>query len=412
MPSTSDPALWSADHRITTSDLIVGVERLAILYRESTAVANTTTNVVQQLLAQGMMALRQNAVFAGLVNREVESLTGQKMSSVDVPIPSAITAVAVTSDKVPPTTADVAPTSVTLTLDKWYESPFHLNDKELLEVAEGVVPMQASEAIKALVNQVESDLFACVDGQFYSYVGTAGTTPFASDTSAYRNARAKLNQLLAPMDARRVLLDADAESNLLGLTQFVNANERGDREGILEGLIGRKLGADWYLDQNVPTHTLVGAGTPLIDDASVTVGDTTVHTDGWTTKPVAGDIFTVAGDTQTYTVQSSTTLVGTDSDITFSPAAKVAWADDAAITMKASYVKNLLFQRDAIAFASRPFAGSDPFALGKFETFVDPVSKLALRLEVTREHKRTRFSYDILYGCKVVRPELGCIIAG
>ena len=60
-----------------------------------------------------------------------------------------------------------------------------------------------------------------------------------------------------------------------------------------------------------------------------------------------------------------------------------------------------------------PTASTSATGLGNLiQSAVDPVSGLSLRLEVSREHKRTRFSYDILYGADVVRRELGCRIAG
>ncbi len=48
-----------------------------------------------------------------------------------------------------------------------------------------------------------------------------------------------------------------------------------------------------------------------------------------------------------------------------------------------------------------------------FETGpVDPVSGIALRLEVSRQYKQTTFSYDILGGAQLIRPELAAIVAG
>src|SRR5436189_3743624 len=66
-------------------------------------------------------------------------------------------------------------------------------------------------------------------------------------------------------------------------------------------------------------------GSPRLDDSIARpVGTTVLHMDGFTVKPTEGDSFTIAGDTQVYTVQSATTLVGTDSDVTFAPGLRVA----------------------------------------------------------------------------------------
>jgi hypothetical protein len=75
-------------------------------------------------------------------------------------------------------------------------------------------------------------------------------------------------------------------------------------------------------------------------------------------------------------------------------------------------VQNLVFHRDCFALASRPLATTDLFGLGNFQSALDPISGLVLRLEITRQHKQTRFSYDILWGAQCVRPELGCVMAG
>lgn len=376
--------------------------------------SNTTTNLIPQLLAQGLLALREQAVMPRFVNRAYETMAGEKGSTIDVPISSAITASAITAPSYTfPDDSGVSPTKVSISLNKWYEAAFFLSDKDMLECMGGTIPLQAAEAVKALANQVDDDLLALYKS-VYGYAGTAGTTPFSTDLTEYLDARKALNNQLAPMDPRYVVLDADAEANALGLRAFQDASFRGDSAGINEGIIGRKLGATWFVDQRVPKHT-AGTGSGLtLDNTDMVAGvkTATLAAAGSGTL-VVGDVFVFGSDTsgQTYVATSAASSAG--GAFTFEPALKTSWtANNSTVTIKGDHRANMLFHRDAFALANRPFAGADPLGVGIFQSAVDPISGLTLRLEVNREYKRTRFSYDILYGVQAVRAALAARIAG
>ena len=382
--------------------------------------ANTLTAVVPKLLAQGLRALRQNSITPRLVNRKYEQDPGTQGTTIDVPIPSSITAVAVTPAATPPSTADIAPTSVAVALDQWKEAPFYLTDKEKTEIMNGVLPMQASEAVKAIANDVDNYLLGLYPA-FYGYHGTAGTTPFGSTPGVLdgTNAMKVLNEQLAPRGDRHVMLDAAAEAQALGLREFADVNFSGSIQAIVEGNLNYKLGANWWMNQNIPTHTAgtaSAAGVTLaVDDGSgVAAGLKTVTMDvaASTATIVAGDILSFANHSQTYTVTTGGTVNTTGIAISFEPALQAAVVDDEAVTVRKSHVVNLAFHRDAIAFATKPLASTIDPRLGLALSQVDPISGLALRLEVSREHKRDRYSFDILYGAQVVRRELGMRLAG
>lgn len=380
--------------------------------------ANVLTEVTPKLLAQGLMALREYCVMPRMVNRDYDTMAAQQGSTIDIPIPSAVATRDVTPSNSNPSTPDSSPTSVAVPLDQWKEAPFYLTDKETLEIMNGVIPMQASEAIKSLANTVNGYIMDKYKG-VYGFAGAAGTTPFASSMAEATEARKNLNVQLAPTGDRRFILDPDAEANALDLRALQDASYSGSAAGLIEGSIGRKMGFDWFMDQLIPTHTagtittgLVSkAATPVAEGAKTLIATTAATTGACDLKE--GDIITFAGDDQTYVLTADAVQASPAADVTlnFYPGLKVALTGGDNIEVKDSHVVNLAFHRDAIAFATRPLAETD-FGMGNVMSSVDPVSGLALRLEITREHKRTTFSYDILYGGKLVRPELATRVAG
>jgi hypothetical protein len=375
---------------------------------------NTTSNIVNTIFAQGLVALREMAVMPRFVNLDYSTQPGQRGSTIQISVPAAITTGNVTPSNTPPDDTGITPTAKTITLDQWKEAPFFLNDKEILEIDEGFANKQITESIRSLANTVDSAILALYT-KVYGYGGAAGTTPFANDYSEFTTARAALNRQLAPKTPDRYcVVDEDAEANAVNLRPFTDKSYRGNGDTLLTGEIGRILGAMWAMDQNVPTHTAGTASGATTDNTGYALGIKTVTlASAGTGTILVGDIITFAGDTQTYTVVTGDADVSGGGTVVFEPGLKVAIAaSTTAITVKSSHVCNMLFNRDAFALATRPAEASDALNLANRRSMVDPVSGLALTLEVSRQHYRTRYAFSILYGVLCVRPEFAARIAG
>jgi hypothetical protein len=384
--------------------------------------ANTIPAVMTQLTARAVNVLRRRSHMARYVTTAYSLTPGQKGKTVDVEIPPTQTAGAITAANSTPSNTDVTATTVAVTLDKWYGADFHMSDQDMSRVDKDLnfFPAAAEASLDAVVKQVDDDLLG-LHTDVYSAGGTAGTTPFASTAAAYTTGSRKLlNESLAPTRDRYVVLDADAEANAVNLSAFQSLYASGDQNVIVEGEIGRKLGADWALNQGVISYvggTLTNGSGKLakVNDASYTVGESTVDIDDTSLSGtiVKGDIFTVAGDTQQYVVTAGQTAAGNAiAAMAFTPTSKVAWADDAVVTFVADHQANLNFQRGAFALATAPLE-SAPDGLGTMtQTIVDPLSGLTLRLEVSRQYKQTRWEWDVLYGVRTLRAELAAKILG
>lgn len=381
--------------------------------------AQDLSAITPKILAKGLQALRLQCVMPQLVNFDWSVEAAQKGATIDIPVSAAIAVQDVTAANTPPVTADTTPTLVQVPLDQWKEAPFYMTDKDLLQASNDILPLQASEAVKAIAETVNAYIITQMAKGFYSQVYTSGTDPLGSDLSAIIAARKLMAKTAAPLNPRRFVISPEAEGNALGLTQFTNVQVSGSTAGLVEGTLGRKLGFDWYMDQQIgqsPCSAPLSAGAATCNGVNA-LGATTISIAKATGTHVLveGDIFTKAGDTQQYVVCNSpnVTLIVGNTNVSIYPPLKVATTGGEAITLQPASKANLAFHRDAFAFASRPLRQTE-FAEVPVHTMTmtDNVSGLSLRLEITREHKRYRWSFDCLYGGKVVRREFGARVSG
>jgi len=396
--------------------------------------SNTLTNVIPQILAMGLRTLREQAIMPRLVNSSLGDDAREKGDTIDIPVAAALTARNVVPDQTA-TNVTITPSKQTVTLTRWRESCFMLTDRDIGDAYQGIVPRQADEAVKALANDVDSWILQQLYQKAYHNAGTAGTTPFAgvapaTTLAAFKSLRTKLVKANCPMDENlHVVLDPDAEANALIMSPFLKADERGDQGAIIAGMIGRKLGMNWWVDQNVQTHTAGGvttaagtAVTPAIAVAISATAEATALTMTYSSTNIGslkvGDLFTIENNTtQQFVVTaavSTTTIAGnTTVTVAFQPPLTVKASTTNVITFKTTHVANLAFHSSAFYFASRPLLATSQDGLGSiFQSAIDPVSGLALRLEVSRQNKMNTWSFDILYGGKCVRPALAGRLLG
>lgn len=384
---------------------------------------NTVTQILPVLFSQGLLALREACVLPRLVNLDFDPAPANTGDTVNVMLPTAQTATDVTPGPTPVTPPDIAPVRVPITLNQWKKAGFHLTDKQRAEIANGLEVAQVSEAIRALANAVNASIFALYT-KVYGMHGTAGTTPFGgTDLADASGVRKVLNRQLAPETPRRMVLDVEADANLVRHPYIAATYARGGSETNRTGRYGAPvMGFEVFYDHQVPLHT-----SPAFSAGAVTVnGAHTIgagSTDGGRTGTVsiakatnshnllAGDILTFAGDPQTYTVLANVTLIVGNTTVSIAPALTTAKTGGEAVTKVGTHRVNLAFHRDAIAFASRRLASASAEP-GRWMSVADPVSGLGLRLEVIRQNKQDYWEFDLLWGVELVRPEFAARLLG
>jgi hypothetical protein len=348
---------------------------------------------------EALLVLQNNLVAAGLVHRDYSEEFAKKGDTITIKKPATFTAGAYNGSTI--SKQDATEGSTTVKLDKHMDVSFAVTSAELtLEITDF-----SEQFIQPAMRAHAQAIDAAVCGLYKDvpYVSASGDTAW-SKLSAITAARKMLNDNKAPFDKRRALLGTTADSKLLNIDAVVNAEKSGTTAALRDASIGRLMGFETYMDQNVGTHT-PGAGTVLVDlAAGYDIGDTDIHVDGVTTALKVGDSLTIGGNQ--YVVTVAGTLATADQDITIYPALKTALADNDAVTVTAAAEENLFFHRNAFALVTRPLAA--PQGAAKVETLSWNGVSIRVVYDYDMDLKSDVVSLDCLWGVKTLTPELAC----
>jgi hypothetical protein len=355
-------------------------------------------DIMPILMAKAVMVLRESAVMPRLISRNYATSLASVGKTVNVKVTKPRTAQSVTPSNVPSGFVNPDPTTVPVTLDQFFHDGFSLDDDDItgLESNNDYVPAELEQCVRSVTNRIDTHILQTMAAGVYGRAGVAGTTPFLASLAEAQAARRVLAQQLCPLGqgGLSLVMDVDAYNN-------------------------------WFEDQNVYTHTAGASGTILVNNVAgynpVAVAPNQIRTivvDNGAgavppAAPIPGDMFTIAGHTQQYVV-----IAYAAGNLTFSPNLKGTAPDNAALTFLGNHKKNFAFHESSVAFASRLQTSLDINGAGgagnviATQQVADPVSGVALRLELIRGYKQIILDVDALWGTSLVQPECAAVVLG
>lgn len=346
---------------------------------------------------EAIMTLLNNLVFANLVHRDFNDEFAQVGDTVNVRKPATFTAQEYNGSSI--TIQDAGEGTVPVKLDKIIDVSFAVTSKDMtLNVkdfsSQFIQPAMQAHAQK--IDEMIAGLYVDVP-----YNCEVGSTPKVDDIAAITEI---MNTNKVPLLGRNLVLGPTSHSKYIVLDAFLHADKTGSTLALRDASMGRVMGLDSYMDQNVKTHTKgdLDANAALTANSGATSG--TIASGGNAKKIKKGDLFTIADTAGKYvcTEELATAADGTGT-LKFYPAVPSAVAGKV-ITVVATHVSNLAFHRNAFALVTRPLAA--PQGAAKSETISFNGITCRVVYDYDMDKKSDIVSIDFLCGVKTLTPEL------
>lgn len=373
--------------------------------------ANTLTDLIPDMYEALDVVSREMTGFIGAVNRNSNAERAALNQKVRVPVTTEATTATSTPGVNAPDTGDGTVDNVDITISKSKHVPVRFNGEETkgLQNAGTFSSIRADrlyQAMRALVNEIEVDVWTEAYKRSSRAYGTAGTTPFgtAADLSDFAGVLRILEENGAPKNDLQLALGHAAVANLRGKQSVLfKVNEAGSSDMLRNGMTDRIMGMAIRHSDAIGVHTKGTGSGYLLNDASSSAGDTTITVDTGTGTILAGDVVTFAGTSDKYVVNSA--LSGGSLGIG-KPGLIVGEADNDALTVGNSYTANLAFARSAIVLATRAPAMPEGGDMAADVTSVtDPVSGLTFEVALYKQFMQNVIHVRLAWGQRAIKPE-------
>ena len=212
-----------------------------------------------------------------------------------------------------------------------------------------VQSQQILEGMRALTNEIETDLALAAALSTSRAVGTAGTTPFGSAVDDSALVRQILDDNGAPVSGRHMGINSSTGVKLRSLNQLTSVAESGENTLLRQGVLG-DLHGSMYRESGGAYHHTAGTGAGILANGALAVGSVTITADGGSGTIVAGDVVSFAGSSHKYVVE---TALSAGSFTINAPGLVEAVADNAAITVSGNYAANVNFTTGSLMLATR-----------------------------------------------------------
>lgn len=363
----------------------------------------TALDIAREML----LPLENNLVMGNLVYKafspEFQSGRG---ATVIVRAPTTFTATAFTSAAAAQPATE---SSVAVVLDSLYDVSFEISSKALSLDVVSFREQFLLPAARELAQKVDYALTGLyVDVAAHSTV--SGATAAQVDIAKTRKA---LNVNKAPLSERYCVLHPSTEALYIVKDAFLHAEKRGDKQALREGSMGRVLGLDFYMDQNIRADVTGGAGgtAAAIFRGTAGSGGTAATLDAMDSAAtcVAGDQFAITGrPNEWYVMLAVDQAAGTAATISFTPGLGGDLVDNSTANLQPNHIANMAFHKQAFALVTAPLQ----LPIGGPDGAVVSHNGLSLRVvkDYTMTSKKNWCSVDILFGVKTLNKNLACTI--